>query len=48
MKITKTVVQKKELATLNRLQDDFLRTISHELRTPVTNMTMAMPMLTFT
>lgn len=46
MKITKTVVQKEELAALNRLLDDFLKTISHELRMHVTNMTMTMPVLT--
>lgn len=46
MKITRTVVQKEELTDLNRLQNDFLRTILHELRTHVINMTMAMPMLT--
>ena len=32
--------QVNELAKLNRLKDDFLKTISHELRTPLTNIQM--------
>jgi len=34
-----------ELERLNQLKDDFLSTVSHELRTPVTNMKMAIHML---
>jgi len=34
-----------ELGRLNRLKDDFLSTVSHELRTPMTNMKMAIEML---
>lgn len=34
-----------KLEDLNQLKDDFLSTISHELRTPVTNMKMAIRML---
>ncbi len=34
-----------ELEKLNQLKDDFLSTVSHELRTPVTNMKMAIHML---
>jgi PAS domain S-box-containing protein len=37
-----------ELGKLNRLKDDFLSTISHELRTPVSNMNMAIQMLEIT
>jgi signal transduction histidine kinase len=37
--------QVKELEKLNQLKDDFLSTVSHELRTPVTNMKMAIHML---
>lgn len=33
------------LETLNQLKDDFLSTVSHELRSPVTNMKMAIQML---
>lgn len=35
-----------ELEQLNQLKDDFLSTISHELRTPMANMKMAIQMLT--
>ncbi len=35
----------RELKRLNQLKDDFLSTVSHELRTPVTNMKMAIQML---
>jgi len=41
-------VQVAELGKLNRLKDDFLSTISHELRTPVSNMNMAIQMLEIT
>lgn len=34
-------LQVEELAKLNRLKDDFLKTISHELRTPLTSIEMA-------
>lgn len=34
-----------ELEKLNRLKDDFLSTVSHELRSPVSNMKMAIHML---
>ncbi|MEM6445971.1 MAG: GAF domain-containing protein [Cyanobacteria bacterium P01_D01_bin.123] len=37
--------QVEELEKLNRLKDDFLSTISHELRTPVSNMKMAVSLL---
>ncbi|MBE9182641.1 PAS domain S-box protein [Oculatella sp. LEGE 06141] len=37
--------QVKELAKLNQLKDDFLSTVSHELRSPVTTMKMAIQML---
>lgn len=37
-----------ELERLNQLKDDFLSTVSHELRTPVTNMKMAIHMLSRT
>ncbi len=40
--------QVKELEKLNQLKDDFLSTVSHELRTPVTNMKMAIHMLSRT
>jgi hypothetical protein len=43
VKITKAMVQGKELAAFNFLQDD--RSISHELRMPVTHMTISMQML---
>jgi PAS domain S-box-containing protein len=33
------------LDRLNRLKDDFLSTVSHEMRTPITNMKMAIQML---
>ncbi len=35
-----------ELKKLNQLKDDFLSTVSHELRTPMSNMKMALQMLT--
>ncbi|HEY9858761.1 MAG TPA: ATP-binding protein, partial [Candidatus Obscuribacterales bacterium] len=35
-----------ELQKLNQLKDDFLSTVSHELRTPMSNMKMALQMLT--
>ncbi|MBW4486303.1 MAG: response regulator [Trichocoleus desertorum ATA4-8-CV12] len=35
-----------ELQKLNHLKDDFLSTVSHELRTPMSNMKMALQMLT--
>jgi|GEM_PF-2150130 len=34
-----------EVEAINRLKDDFLSTVSHELRTPITNMKMALQML---
>jgi PAS domain S-box-containing protein len=37
--------QVQELERLNRLKDDFLSTVPHELRTPVTNIKMATQML---
>ncbi len=37
--------QVQELARLNQLKDDFLSTISHELRTPIANMKMALKLL---
>jgi PAS domain S-box-containing protein len=37
--------QVKELERLNHLKDDFLSTVSHELRSPVANMKMALQML---
>lgn len=37
--------QVKMLERLNQLKDDFLSTVSHELRTPMTNMKMAIEML---
>lgn len=37
--------QVRELEKLNQLKDDFLSTISHELRTPITNMKMSIHML---
>ncbi|MFE1746814.1 GAF domain-containing protein [Coleofasciculus sp. H7-2] len=37
--------QVEELEKLNRLKDDFLHTVPHELRTPVSNMKMAIQML---
>lgn len=39
--------QVEELRKLGQLKDDFLSTISHELRTPVSNMKMAIRMLLF-
>ncbi|MCD8487614.1 MAG: GAF domain-containing protein [Desertifilum sp.] len=36
-----SVAQVEELARINRLKDDFLSAVPHELRTPVTNMKMA-------
>ncbi|OLP19855.1 hypothetical protein BST81_03205 [Leptolyngbya sp. 'hensonii'] len=38
-------VQVKELVKLNHLKDDFLSTISHELRTPVSNIKLAAELL---
>lgn len=35
----------RELAELNQIKSDFLSTISHELRTPITNMKMAIQMM---
>ncbi len=35
-----------QLEKLNRIKDDFLSTVSHELRTPMSNMKMAIQMLT--
>jgi len=40
--------QVQELEKLNRLKDDFLNTVSHELKTPVSNMKMAIQMLEVT
>jgi PAS domain S-box-containing protein len=40
--------QVRELEKLNRLKDDFLSTISHELRTPIANIEMATQMLELT
>ncbi|MDX2272671.1 MAG: GAF domain-containing sensor histidine kinase [Cyanobacteriota bacterium] len=37
--------QVKELARINHIKDDFISTISHELRTPMSNMKMAIHML---
>jgi signal transduction histidine kinase len=37
--------QLKELENLNQLKDDFLSTVSHELRSPITNIKMAAQML---
>lgn len=39
-------IQVKALEELNDLKDDFLSTVSHELRTPITNIKMAIKMLT--
>ncbi|MGK7901380.1 MAG: GAF domain-containing protein [Hormoscilla sp.] len=38
--------QVEELQKLSRLKDEFVSTVQHELRTPMTNMKMAMKMLT--
>ncbi|MBC6478073.1 MAG: GAF domain-containing sensor histidine kinase [Hormoscilla sp. GM7CHS1pb] len=38
--------QVEELQKLSRLKDEFVSTVQHELRTPMTNMTMAIKMLT--
>lgn len=43
-----TQAQVRELEHLNRLKDDFLSTVSHELRSPVSNMKMAIQMLQIT
>lgn len=40
--------QVRELERLNLLKDDFLNTVSHELRTPMSNMKMALQMVTLT
>ena len=40
--------QKQELERLNYLKDDFLSTVSHELRSPLTNIKMAIKMLELT
>ncbi len=40
--------QKEELERLNYLKDDFLSTVSHELRSPLTNIKMAIKMLELT
>lgn len=39
------VFQMEELAVLNNLKDDFISTVSHELKTPMSNMKMAITML---
>lgn len=41
-------VQVEELERLNRLKDDFLSTISHEFRTPISTIKMALQMLEMT
>lgn len=41
----KTQERLTEVETINSLKDDFLSTVSHELRTPITNMKMALQML---
>ena len=41
-------IQVAKLEELNQLKDDFLSTVSHELRTPITNMKMAIQMLSLT
>ncbi|NJK63920.1 MAG: PAS domain-containing protein [Synechococcaceae cyanobacterium SM2_3_1] len=38
---------KEQLQQLNRLKDDFLSTVSHELRSPLSNVRMALQMMTF-
>ncbi len=37
-----------EVETVSQMKDDFLSTVSHELRTPITNMKMALQMLSMT
>lgn len=41
-------MQVEALEQLNQLKDDFLSTVSHELRSPITNMKMALQMLNLT
>ncbi|MEW5861691.1 MAG: GAF domain-containing sensor histidine kinase, partial [Cyanobacteriota bacterium] len=43
-----SLAQVEELEKLNRLKDEFLSTVSHELRSPVSNMKMAAQMLEIT
>jgi hypothetical protein len=42
------MLQKEELQRLNQLKDDFLSTVSHELRSPLNNIKMAIRMLEVT